>query len=87
MEVDEKARQIGGIYQSTFSKIQPRIVVSGDNEYLKIELNAARIRAALLAGIRSIYLWKQNGGSDLKFFIFKRRYVGRIREIIRTMQK
>ena len=84
--IDEKTEQIGEIYQSTFSKIEPRIVVSGDNVHLKIGLNAARIRTALLAGIRSIYLWKQCDGSDLKFFIFKKRYINRIKEIIGTMQ-
>ena len=78
--------EIGQLYRYTFSKLEPRIVISGDNKYLQEKLNAARIRTALMAAIRSIYLWKSCNGSDLKFFLFKRRYVKRIREIMRTMQ-
>ena len=83
---DDKVIEIGNIYQRTFSKIDPRIVISGDNSFLKNELNAARIRSALMAAIRSIYLWKQSGGSDIKLFIFKGRYVSRLKEINATMQ-
>ena len=57
-----------------------------DNSFLKNELNAARIRSALMAAIRSIYLWKQSGGSDIKLFIFKGTYVSRLKEINATMQ-
>ena len=83
---DDKVIEIGNIYQRTFSKIDPRIVISGDNSFLKNELNAARIRSALMAAIRSIYLWKQSGGSDIKLFIFKSTYVSRLKEINATMQ-
>tara|TARA_B100001109_G_scaffold128150_1_gene104269 strand:- start:1159 stop:1584 length:426 start_codon:yes stop_codon:yes gene_type:complete len=83
---DDKVIEIGNIYQRTFSKIDPRIVISGDNSFLKNELNAARIRSALMAAIRSIYLWKQSGGSDIKLFIFKGTYVSRLKEINATMQ-
>ena len=84
--IDQKILEIGQLYKDTFSKIEPRIVISGDNEFLQKDLNAARIRTALMAAIRSVYLWKSNKGSDLKFFLFKKRYVTRIREIIETMQ-
>ena len=83
---DDMVMEIGQLYRYTFSKLEPRIVISGDNKYLQEKLNAARIRTALMAAIRSIYLWKSCNGSDLKFFLFKRRYVKRIREIMRTMQ-
>ncbi len=78
--------EIGQLYKDTFSQLEPRIVISGDNQYLKEDLNAARIRTALMAAIRSVYLWKSCNGSDIKFFLFKKRYVKRIREIIETMQ-
>ena len=78
--------EIGQLYKDTFSQLEPRIVISGDNQYLKQDLNAARIRTALMAAIRSVYLWKSCNGTDLKFFLFKKRYISRIREIIEIMQ-
>ena len=84
--IDDLVLEIGQLYIDTFSKVEPRIVISGDNQYLKIDLNAARIRTALMAAIRSVYLWKSCNGSDFKFFLFKKRYIKRIREIIGTMQ-
>jgi len=83
---DDTVLEIGQLYKDTFSKLEPRIVISGDNQYLKEDLNAARIRTALMAAIRSVYLWKSCNGSNFKFFLFRKRYVKRIREIIETMQ-
>ena len=83
---DNIVLEIGQLYQDTFSQLEPRIVISGDNQYLKQDLNAARIRTALMAAIRSVYLWKSCNGSDLKFFLFKKKYISRIREIIEIMQ-
>ena len=84
--IDDLVLEIGQLYIDTFSKVEPRIVISGDNQYLKVGLNAARIRTALMAAIRSVYLWKSCNGSDFKFFLFKKRYIKRIKEIIVTMQ-
>ena len=83
---DNIVLEIGQLYKDTFSQLEPRIVISGDNQYLKQDLNAARIRTALMAAIRSVYLWKSCNGSDLKFFLFKKKYISRIREIIEIMQ-
>ena len=83
---DSIVLEIGQLYKETFSRLEPRIVISGDNQYLKQDLNAARIRTALMAAIRSVYLWKSCNGSDFKFFLFKKRYTSRIREIIEIMQ-
>ena len=84
--IDDLVLEIGQLYLDTFSKVEPRIVISGDNQYIKEDLNAARIRTALMAAIRSVYLWKSCNGSDIKFFLFKKRYIKRIKEIIVTMQ-
>ena len=84
--IDDLVLEIGQLYIDTFSKVEPRIVISGDNQYLKVDLNAARIRTALMAAIRSVYLWKSCNGSDFKFFLFKKRYIKRIKEIIVAMQ-
>lgn len=63
---------LAGIYQDTFSKLNYRIQVIGDAGYLQQTHIANKIRALLLAGIRSAALWRQLGGSRWQLF-FKRR--------------
>ena len=52
----------GGLYQDTISTFRQRIQVHGDIRFLQQPNNAAKIRALLLAGIRSARLWRQLGG-------------------------
>ena len=52
----------GGLYQDTISTFRQRIQVQGDMRHLQQTNNAAKIRALLLAGIRSARLWRQLGG-------------------------
>lgn len=59
-------------YLHTISGLSPRVMVSGEHTHLNHSDNANKIRALLLAGIRSAVLWRQCGGSRLQL-IFKRR--------------
>lgn len=61
------------IYQDTISKLTFRIHVKGDPEYLKDQRVADKIRALLLAGIRSAMLWQQLGGRRWHLFFYKTR--------------
>lgn len=63
---------LAGIYSETVSQIKPKIMVSGDNQYLGDTNNANRIRALLLCGMRSAVLWRQLGGSRWQL-LFQRR--------------
>lgn len=63
---------LAGIYGDTISQIPPKIMVSGENNYLSQRANADKIRAILLAGIRSAFLWDQFGGSRWQI-LFKRK--------------
>lgn len=65
--------QIARIYQDMISTMSPRIMVKGDPENLQDESTAARIRAALLAGIRAGHLWLQCGGKRWQFVLQRRR--------------
>lgn len=60
-------------YQKTVSKLGPKVVVSGERVYLSDPDNARKIRALLLAGIRSVVLWKQCGGARWKFLFHRRK--------------
>lgn len=71
--LDNHAHYLSELYLSTISKIEPRIIVNGDNKYLTEPQNAAMIRALLLSAIRSYILWQQSGGSKLRLFLFRKK--------------
>ena len=58
---------LASIYSDLISPLGTPIQVMGEPEILKNTLNQHKIRALLLAGIRSAVLWRQVGG--------KRRYI------------
>ncbi|MDP3815302.1 high frequency lysogenization protein HflD [Pseudomonas sp.] len=59
---DNVIANCGSLYQDTISTFRQRIQVQGDARHLQQANNAAKIRALLLAGIRSARLWRQLGG-------------------------
>ncbi|MDI9245696.1 high frequency lysogenization protein HflD [Marinobacter sp. CHS3-4] len=65
---------LGSVYTDTISTFRLRIQVSGQPTILQREENAAKVRALLLAGIRSAVLWHQTGGRRWQL-IFNRRKV------------
>jgi high frequency lysogenization protein len=71
---------ISGIYQDTLSKLRFRIKVSGSAQHLQNPRNADMIRALLLSGIRSAFLWRQLGGRRWKL-LFQRK------QLLRTSQQ
>jgi len=68
--------KLAELYTQTLSTLTPRIVVSGEHGYLSTPLIAAKVRAALFAGVRSAVLWRQLGGSRLQL-VFSRSRIGR----------
>ena len=63
---------LAGIYSDTISQIPPKIMITGDAGYLSNTVNADKIRAILLGGVRSAVLWAQVGGARWQI-LFKRR--------------
>lgn len=57
------------IYTQTISTLKPRIMVQGEPLHLQNPENVSRIRALLLAGIRSAMLWRQCGGRRLQILL------------------
>ena len=66
--------KIGQLYKDTISNLSPRIIVSGEQVHLGNANNASRIRALLLAGLRSAILWRQCGGTRLSVLFNRKRY-------------
>lgn len=65
--------RLAELYTQTLSTLPPRILINGDPSYLSNTSVADRIRTALLAGVRSAYLWHQLGGSRWQLIFGRRR--------------
>ena len=81
-ETDTKYKQLAKIYQDHISNQSPRIMVQGDPDHLQNPDTAARIRVALLAGIRSAFLWYQCGGKRWHLLTRQRRLLEAAREML-----
>jgi high frequency lysogenization protein len=66
--------KLGQLYKDTISNLNPRIIISGEQIHLSNEINASRIRALLLAGLRSAILWRQCGGSRWSLLLNRKKY-------------
>lgn len=64
---------LGDLYFNTISTLQPRIMVNGDERFLSQPAIVNKIRALLLAGIRSTLLWRQCGGARWKFLFYRKK--------------
>lgn len=78
--VNDLCHSVSGIYQDTLSKLRFRIKVTGSAQHLHNSDNADVIRALLLAGIRSAFLWRQLGGRRWKL-LWQRK------QLLRTSQQ
>ncbi len=73
--------KLADIYGSAISTLGPRIMVHGEPIHLNNPENANRIRALLLAGIRSTVLWRQKGGGRFNLLLLR----GRILQTAETL--
>ena len=67
--------KLATIYSQNISTITPRVIVHGNQDYLKKPEHANRIRALLLGGLRCAVLWRQCGGSRWKLLTNRQKYV------------
>ncbi len=74
--------KLGQLYKDTISTLGPKIIVSGEQPFLTNERNADKVRALLLAGIRSAVLWNQCGGSRWQFLFGRKAYLNECEEIL-----
>lgn len=63
---------MAGVYRELISPLGQPIKINGKPEVLKSDANQHRIRALLLAGVRSAILWNQVGGKR-RHFVFSRK--------------
>ena len=74
--------KLGGLYQDTISTLGPRVMVNGEQSWLSNETNASKIRALLLAGIRSAVLWRQCGGSRWQILFSRKKYLQQCEQLL-----
>lgn len=83
---DEVFEALAYGYQHTLSLLKPRVVVSGEQRFLADARNADRIRALLLAGIRSVVLWRQAGGVRWKLLFLRARLQREARRLLASLE-
>ena len=75
VEHDNVIASIARAYSENISKVNPRIIVNGQHGHLQNARTANKIRALLLAGIRSALLWDQVGGSRWGLIWSRKKYL------------
>lgn len=72
---DNLMASLADLYTNTVSTLRPRIMVHGQSERLSSPAVANRVRALLLAAMRSAVLWRQCGGTRLGLILKRKKMV------------
>lgn len=83
--VNDLCQSVSGIYQDTLSNQKFRIRVSGSAQHLENTQNADIIRAVLLTGVRSAFLWHQLGGRRWHLLIHRRKILSTAQNLSRSL--
>lgn len=62
---------LADIYVATLGALPFRLHVVGQSKYLAHAETVSKIRAVLLAGVRSVVLWRQLGGARWQLFLMR----------------
>jgi high frequency lysogenization protein len=82
---EEVLRILAETYQETLSPLKPQIQVVGKQRHLTYPDNANKIRALLLAGIRSAVLWRQCGGTRWNLLLHRTRLQREARRLLQSL--
>jgi high frequency lysogenization protein len=80
---DNVVAACGSLYEDTISTFRQRIQVHGDMRHLQQPSNASKIRALLLAGIRSARLWRQLGGHRWQLVFSRKKLLKELYPLLR----
>ena len=76
---------LADVYAETISTIEPKIMVSGDPSYLTNSHYSNKIRALLLALMRSTILWLQKDGSRWHLILQRKKVIEMAKQVRREM--
>ncbi|MCW8808542.1 MAG: high frequency lysogenization protein HflD [Rhodanobacter sp.] len=65
--------RLAELYASTLSTLRPRVMVSGNPQQLQQPAVVEKVRANLLAAVRSAVLWRQIGGRQWQLLLYRRQ--------------
>ncbi|BDH46244.1 high frequency lysogenization protein HflD [Salmonella enterica subsp. enterica serovar Choleraesuis] len=82
VESETVLKAMAAIYVDVISPLGPRIQVTGSPVVLQSAQVQAKVRAALLAGIRAAVLWRQVGGGRLQLMFSRNRLCSQARQIL-----
>ena len=80
---DNVIASCAALYQDTLSTFRQRIQVHGEMRHLQDSRNADKVRALLLAGIRSAMLWRQLGGRRWQLLFSRRKLLDQLYPLLR----
>ncbi|WNJ94906.1 high frequency lysogenization protein HflD [Vibrio ruber] len=79
---EQMMSNIASVYLDVISPIGPRIQVTGTPSVLQQTSNQHKVRALLLAGIRSAVLWRQVGGKRRHLIFGRKKMVEQARILL-----
>jgi high frequency lysogenization protein len=79
---DNMVANLADIYADCISSLGGRIQIYGQPELLKQVAVQHKVRALLLAAVRSAVLWRQAGGSRLNFIFKRRKLVAQAKQLL-----
>lgn len=82
LESDTLLSAMAGIYVDVISPLGPRIQVTGSPAVLQSPQVQSKVRASLLAGIRSAVLWHQVGGGRLQLMFSRNRLCTQAKQML-----
>lgn len=65
--------RLASLYVATLSTLKPRVMVTGNPQLLQQEAVVERVRACLLAAVRSAVLWRQVGGRQWQLLVYRKQ--------------
>ncbi|MDX3773004.1 high frequency lysogenization protein HflD [Chromatiaceae bacterium AAb-1] len=79
---DNMIARLADIYSNCISSLGARIQIYGQPELLQQNTVQHKVRALLLAAVRSAVLWRQAGGSRLHFIFKRRKLVAEAKQLL-----
>ena len=76
---------LASVYTDIVSPLAPKIQIAGNQQHLSLETNQHKVRALLLAGVRSAVLWRQMGGKRRHILFNKSQILKAAKQAVRVI--
>jgi len=75
------------VYSQTISTLRPKIIVNGEQNHLSNPDNTNKIRALLLAAVRSAVLWRQCGGKRWQILLKRSVFLDEAKKLLQQEKR